>query len=191
MDMAYTVRIILCAGGGIVLLHCVLYLRKTFSFPLLYAFLSLLLVLAILVGTVFLFTSSFDYPAKNENYDEELAAWEERKEEASGKDLFLLLLHKPDETIRVEPSNAATLYVLCYTSGGLCCAAVCFYFVYFFVCLSRFIKPLALRRKNKKEFSRREAAYAQIEKFHEYKEKGIMTEEEYQENRQRILDTLQ
>lgn len=36
----------------------------------------------------------------------------------------------------------------------------------------------------------REKAYAKIAKFHEYYEKGIITEEEYNESRQRVLDAL-
>lgn len=36
----------------------------------------------------------------------------------------------------------------------------------------------------------REKAYAKIEKFHEYYEKGIITEEEYNQSRQRVLEAL-
>ena len=54
---------------------------------------------------------------------------------------------------------------------------------------SRAIQPQSLFQK-KLELRAREKAYKRIAIYHEYLEKGIITQEEYEDNRRQILSTL-
>ncbi len=47
------------------------------------------------------------------------------------------------------------------------------------------------KHQNKKNLLAREKAYAQIDKFHDYLERDVITQEEYEDNRRKILEALE
>ncbi|MBQ6706377.1 MAG: SHOCT domain-containing protein [Clostridia bacterium] len=85
-----------------------------------------------------------------------------------------------------DDSMAPLFWICC----GACIAAAVFYFVYFIHAIVRLFDPLREKRRKQTSIRARENAYKKISGFHAYYQKGIITEEEYNESRQRVLDAL-
>ena len=186
-------------GPGIaaasLLIICIVFLRRAYSYPLPLALLSLVLAGALFgSGVFYIVATPFESIEPNPNYAEERAAWESTDPtpdtEITLSDI-LRMESSPEKTFSVRTKESVLADYAYFGSGIVCFAGSAAFFLYSFVWLSRFFSPVFQKTRLRRVISTSEAAYAQIERFYELKEKGIMTEEEYQENRQRILDTLQ
>lgn len=181
--------------AAILLIICIVFLRRAYSYPLPLALLSLVLAGALFgSGVAYIVAADFESIEPNLNYAEERAAWESTDPtpdtEITLSDI-LIMESSPDKTFSVSTKESVLADYAYFGSGIACFACAAAFFLYFFVWLARLFSPAFQKAKLRRVISTSEAAYAQIERFYELKEKGIMTEEEYQENRQRILDTLQ
>ena len=66
------------------------------------------------------------------------------------------------------------------------------YAAYSIIILASSIVNTSRRKRQKKQaVIIRETAYAQIDKFHDYLQRGVITQEEYEDNRRRILESLE
>jgi len=192
----------LCISAGTLLLVCVFFLRRSYSHPFALSLCALIITFAMFISSVCFFQIDFYCLVENPNYETEYAEWvsgegDQTAADSSSSDSALERARRrryyaqpPEKYIRAQTNTsrfADSVCIVCGIFSGICALL---FFIYFFFWLPRFFVPLQHKRNQTKAIKKREKAFAQIEKFHEYRERGIMTEEEYQESRQRILDSI-
>lgn len=180
-------------SAGALVLVCAIFLWRTYSHPLLLSLLSLVIAVALFIAAVCFIVTEFCCSVELPNYESQYAEWASTDPTPDTDITYsdrLKMGSSPDRYICAQTDSSRLADVVYFICGGACLVCSILLFVYSCIWLPRFFTPFQEKQNQKADIRKREKAFAQIEKFHEYKEKGIMTEEEYQENRQRVLESL-
>lgn len=189
----------LCVGASVLLLHLLLFPREKATLPLLCSILSFLLCLGTILFIVGCSCSSLKYEIENPHYEAELAEWEKNKTTVDptpdtpytmADAAYNHLNGRPHETLTVEPDSIDLLTTLLVVSICLAVIVSFIYLIYSYICIRRYLSAVTQRRREQKIIHSHENAYAEIAKFHSYKEAGAMSDKEFEDIRQQILSNL-
>lgn len=206
------IQIVLGILAGIIIIHCIFNLRKKVLSPFIALLLSVILCVTSAVG--YYTNMEYVYPLyciDNPNYEQELIEWEkkwevkeqEREETAESEydidDAIIFatkrIADKPSAEIETFPESKGILDSFNIYINVITIIGTVVYLLYAVYNLIRIvsipIKSIQNSQRRKRSATIHEKAYAQIDKFHDYLQRGVINQEEYEDNRRRILESLE
>lgn len=179
--------------GASALLCGLFFLWRTYSRPCTLAVVSFLLAVALVFGGALCIITSYSEEIEqvemNLAYSSQLKEWEDT-DPTPDTEITIVDLRKmgsePSAYIRFRGSRALFAELIIGIIGVMSFIVSAFFLFYCVVWILRYISATA----DKRVIRARKKAYKEIDKFHAYKEKGVMSDEEFEDVRQRILDTL-